>query len=159
MTAQNAISIVMPGEVLLQATQKLTELHQLLHPYLRALTPEERQGLIKMKEHTIPFVQKTVVYARTQPQFALPFLEPEELEKDVNAVAGLTPLFYLAEQLCSNLDDTMLLCGSEAYLMALGYYHSVKQAARMNVPAARAIYDDLQQRFPGKVHSKVPVEG
>ncbi len=157
MTAQNAFAIVLPAETLVEATRKLTELHQLLHPYLRALSVEERRGLVKMQEHTIPFVQKTVVYARTQPQFAPPFVELSELEKDVNAVAGLTPLFYLAEQLYSNLADTMLLCGSEAYLMALGYFHAVKQAAMMNVPDAAAIYQDLQQQFPGKVRKKVPV--
>jgi hypothetical protein len=150
MTAENAFSIVMPAETLIEAVQKLTELHQLLHPYLRSLTPEERQGLVRMEEETIPFVQKTVVYARTQPQFASPFAAPEELQKDVSAVAGLTPLFYLATQLCSSLDDTMLLCGSEAYSMALGYYHSVKRAATLNLPDAAVIYNDLQQWFPKK---------
>lgn len=82
-------------------------------------------------------------------------MELDELEKDVNAVAGLTPLFYLAAQLHSNLEDTMLLCGSEAYLMALGYYHSVKRAAGMDVPGAAAIYDDLRQRLHGRVPEQV----
>ncbi|HEY0612176.1 MAG TPA: hypothetical protein VGD35_21025 [Chitinophaga sp.] len=157
MTAENAFPIVMPAETLIEAVQKLTELYHLLHPYLRSLTPEERQGLVRMEEHTIPFIQKTVVYARTQPQFAPPFIALEELQKNVSAVAGLTPLFYLAEQLHNNLDDTMLLCGSEAYSMALGYYHSVKRAATLNVPDADVIYNDLQQWVPGRARSKAPV--
>lgn len=156
MTAENAFSIVMPAETLVQAAKKLTELHHLLYPYLRSLTTKERQGLIKMQEQAIPFVQKAVIYARTQPQYAPPFLEPDELEKDVNAVAGLTPLFYLAEQLYSSLDDTMLLCGSEAYSMAMSYYHAVKRAAEMNIPDAGAIYDDLHRRFPGNLRNKSP---
>ena len=157
MNAENAFAIVMPAETLIEAVQKLTELHQLLHPYLRSLTSEERRGLIRMGEETIPFVQRTVVHARTQPQFAPPFAAPEELQKDVSAVAGLTPLFYLTEQLCSCLDDTMLLCGSEAYSMALGYYHSVKRAATLNVPDADVIYNDLQQWLPGSALLKAPV--
>jgi hypothetical protein len=44
----------------------------------------------------------------------------------------------------------MMLAGSEAYIAALAYYNSVKQAAKMNVPGARAIYDDLSKRFPGR---------
>lgn len=157
MTAENAFPIVMPAETLIEAVRKLTELYQLLDPYLRPLTPEERQGLVRMGEHTVPFIQKTVVYARTQPQFASPFIALEKLQKDVSAVAGLTPLFYLAEQLYNNLDDTMLLYGSEAYSMALGYYHSVKRAATLNVPDADLIYKDLQQWLPGKAHCKAPV--
>lgn len=145
MTAENAFPIVMPAKTFIEAVQKLTELHQLLHPYLRSLPFEERQGLVSMKEETIPFVHKTVVYTRTQPQFASPFAAPEELQKDVNAVAGLTPLFYLAAQLCSSLDDTMLLCGSEAYSMIPGYYHSVNRAAALNLPDAAVIYNGLQQ--------------
>lgn len=157
MTAENAFPIVMPAETLVEAVQKLTELYHLLHPYLRALTPEERQGLVRMGDHTVPFFQKTVVYARTQPQFAPPFLALEELQKNVSAVAGLTPLFYLAEQLYNNLDDTMLLCGSEVCSMALGYYHSVKRAVTLNVPGANVIYNDLQQWLPGQALHKVPV--
>jgi hypothetical protein len=65
-------------------------------------------------------------------------------------------LFYLTEQLYNNLDDTMLLCGSEAYSMALGYYHSVKRAATLKVPDAAVIYNDLQQWFPGGVRRKAP---
>src|ERR1044072_5965785 len=157
MTAENAFPIVMPTEALLEAVQKLTDLYHLLHPYLCPLTPEERQGLVRMQEHTIPFIQKTVVYARSQPQFAPPFIALEELQKNVSTVAGLAPVFYLTEQLHNNLDDTMLLCGSEAYSMALGYYHSVKRAATLNVPDAAIIYNDLQQWFPGGVRSKAPL--
>jgi len=49
--------------------------------------------------------------------------------------------------LCDNLPDTEMLSGSEAYVAALTYYNSVKQAAKMNVPSAKAIYEDLRKRF------------
>ncbi len=39
------------------------------------------------------------------------------------------------------------MCGSEAYLGALAFYNSVKQAKRMNVPDADAVYTDLSVRF------------
>ena len=44
----------------------------------------------------------------------------------VNAVAGLTPLFYLAERLYSSLDDNMLLCGARPAQWRFGHYHAVK---------------------------------
>ncbi|POY37499.1 hypothetical protein C3K47_06970 [Solitalea longa] len=63
-------------------------------------------------------------------------------------------MFRLVEQLASNIDDMSLLCGSDAYVSSLGFYNSIKQAAKMNVPNAKPIYDELQKRFPGRPTAK-----
>lgn len=39
--------------------------------------------------------------------------------------------------------------GSEAYIASLTIYNTVKQATKLNVPGADAIYQDLRERFPG----------
>ena len=59
----------------------------------------------------------------------------------------LTPLFRLVMRLHDGLDDTTMEAGAESYANSLSYYNSVKQAAKMNVPGAKAIYDDLKKRF------------
>jgi hypothetical protein len=41
----------------------------------------------------------------------------------------------------------MLLTGSECYKPSLAYYNSVKQAAKMNILAAKEIYNELKKRF------------
>ena len=51
------------------------------------------------------------------------------------------------EQLNRTLDDTIMLSGSEAYVAALAYYNSVKRAAKINVPGALTIHEDLKKRF------------
>jgi len=43
-----------------------------------------------------------------------------------------------------------MLAGSEAYVAALSFYNSVKQAAKLNVPEAKTIYEDLKKRFAGQ---------
>jgi hypothetical protein len=45
------------------------------------------------------------------------------------------------------LDDTVMEAGGESYVNALSYYNSVKQVAKMNVPGAKSIHDDLKKRF------------
>jgi hypothetical protein len=62
----------------------------------------------------------------------------------------LMSLLQLAEPLCDNLRDTQMLAGSEAYTAALAYYNSVKQAAKMNVPNAKTIQEELGKRFKGQ---------
>ena len=158
MGTQNQISIVIPTDVLQQSLEHLQAAGKLLQPYLHALTGADRQGLAKMGDKTIPFVAKNLDYSRSNPQFTPAYLDVVELEKDLNVATGLTPLLRICEQITSNLDDTIMLSGSEAYVSSLAYYNTVKQAAKMNVPDAKPIFEDLQQRFPRQMKTKTPAE-
>lgn len=147
---ENKISIQIPPGDLQAAKVALEQAQQLLAPYVKALTPEQRKTIPKMSDGTEPFVQKVVEYASSAPQFMPPFVSKEEFDKDWQAVSGLLPLLRLCTQLEDTLSDTTMLAGSEAYISALSYYNSVKQAAKVNVPDAKAIYEDLRKRFEGQ---------
>jgi hypothetical protein len=121
-----------------------------LKPYLVALTPAERQELPKMSDGTAPFVQKTLEYAQTNAGFVPAYIDVKELKIDFDAVEALAQIFRPVEQLYFNLNDTMTLSGSEAYVASLAFYNSVKQAAKINVPGAKAIAEDLRIRFAGQ---------
>ena len=146
-TASNIVSVQLPPKDLAAVKQKLEELKALLDPHLVSLTPAERQMLPKMRDKTLPFVEKAMEYAQSRPNFTPPYLDVKELTIDVKAVEDLTQVYRDVEQLCRNLDDTIMLSGSEAYTASLTYYNSVKQAAKVNVPDAKAIYEDLRKRF------------
>jgi hypothetical protein len=47
------------------------------------------------------------------------------------------------------VEDTIMVAGSEAYHAALAVYHNVQTAAKQDIPGAKAIYEDLKNRFPG----------
>jgi len=139
MTVENRVSFVIPHEVKEAVLQKLTEVDVLLKPFLIALQSEERKVLPKMSDGSILFVSKTLSYIKTESQFVPAYFEDicEKLTNDLSS-------------------DTTLLSGSEAYVAALSYYNSVKNAAKMNVPGAKAIYDDLKKRFENKGPSTPP---
>ena len=143
----NKINFAIPEEAITQATQKLNEVAAILLPYLIALTPEERRTIPKMSDKTMPFVEKTIEYCETAPQFAPPYLDSKALVGDMKVTQQLTPLLRTAIALNDGLDDTVMEAGGESYVNALSYYNSVKQAAKMNVPGAKSIYDDLSKRF------------
>ena len=100
-----------------------------------------------MSDGTEPFVSKVLDYARSNPEFAPKFMKVEDLEMDFNAVKDLQAIYRPLLQLVQQLDDTILMSGSEAYVSALAYYNSVKIGAKMNIPGAKSIYDDLKKRF------------
>lgn len=147
MSTGNVISIQIPPEDLQAAEDALKLAASKLAPYLIALTPEERRTIPKMSDGSEPFVLKVMDYATADSKFAPPYMDVPEMKKDLDAVLQLKPLLNLATALQSNLDDTTMLAGSEAYVAALSYYNSVKMAAKMNVPGAKTIYEDLFKRF------------
>ena len=144
---ENLVSVQVPAQDLETAIEKLNDVKTILKPFLIALKAKERAGTIKMTEKSLPFVEKIVEYAQTHPQFKPSYMRLDELMIDLKAVEDLSILQREVNQLCENLDDTILLSGAEAFTEAMAYYNSVKQAARMNAPEAKEIHDDLKERF------------
>jgi hypothetical protein len=154
MSKENVVSIQIPENELNEIKTQVLALKEKLQGYLISLKPAERQGIAKMSDKTVPFVEKVTEYVQSHPEFVPPFMQTEEMMIDVKAYNDLIQIFREVEQLCTQLDDTVMLSGSEAYLAALAYYNSVKQAAKMNVPNAKSIYKDLKQRFDKKIDKK-----
>jgi len=144
---QNNVSIEFTEAELQSLRDHMAGMKAILDPHLKALTPQNRLKLPKMGDGTLPFVEKGIEYAKSNGKFLPPYVDIVELEKDWTAFKSLTPLSRDLKQLESNLSDTMMMAGSEAYVGVLGYYNAVKHGKRMNVPDANVIFDDLSQRF------------
>ena len=159
---ENKINFIIPEEVIAEVTRKLSEVTASLQPYLIALTPEERRTIPKMSDKTLPFVEKTLEYCETAPQFAPPYMDREALAGDLKVTQQLNPVFRTIKAMYDGLDDTVMEAGGEGYINALNYYNSVKQAAKMNVPGAKSIYEDLSKRFekakPANGNTPPPVD-
>lgn len=150
MSNENIVSIQLPEKDLQKVLESLKTINEVLSPYLLALTPQERQNLPKMSDKTFPFVEKSLEYCKSNPEFAPAYMNIEELSIDLKAVEDLTQIYRIVEQLSEGLNDTIMLSGSEAYTSALTYYNSIKQATKINVPKAKAIFEDLKKRFEGQ---------
>lgn len=58
----------------------------------------------------------------------------------------------------NQLDDTLLVLGSDIYDSCVAYYRNVKLLAQQNVPGAKAVYDDLSDQFATRSVSKSEVK-
>jgi len=144
-----------PTEVLTQATAKMNEVYEILKPYLLTLSPDERHSLLKKGDKSSNFVDKALEFSRTNPEFLPSYVTRSDFEIDAADSNNLLGIVTLATQLCNGLDDTMMVAGSEALYAALAYYNSVRQAAALNVPGAKAIYEELKKRFISKSRTAV----
>ena len=151
----NKINFSIPEELIADVTSKLVNIVNQLKPYLIALTPTERQELPKMGDGTLPFVQKCLGYCKSNPEFAPAFINFEALVADMKVYEQLLPVYRMVLQLENKLNDTSMEAGAESYISALGYYNSVKMAAKSDAPGAKAIYEDLKKRF-AKEKAAVP---
>ncbi len=158
MSQENNISIKISPEDVAAVQNALQTIETTLRPYLIALTSEERRQLAKVSDKTMPFVEKALDYARVNPQFGPAYLDVNELKVDVDAVYSLTQILRPIEQLNEGLNDTIMMAGSEAYTGALAYYNSVKQAAKINVPGAKSVHEDLSKRFISNGTRRVKIE-
>lgn len=136
-----------PDEVIKEASDFLNNAARVLKPYLVALSSAERMSLPKMSDKTQPFVEKTIAYSKNYPQFAPSYMDTKALDANHKTYDQLRPLFRVVKQLSDGLDDTTMEAGAACYANALNYYNSVKHAARIDVPGAKAIHDDLRKRF------------
>lgn len=154
MSNSNQISILLPVEKMEEAKQLYSQANAIIAPYLVSLTNDQKAGLPKMGERSIPFVTKGAEYLSIPTTPAPPYIEPAELNVDLNAYETLRQIRQVVAPTLEMLDDTMLLCGSEAYVAVLAFYNYLKGAAKMNVPGAKTIYEDLSSRFPGRTAKK-----
>jgi hypothetical protein len=155
----NRISVALPEEVITQVKQKISEINTLMKPYLASLTKEERESLPKMADKTLAFVTKVVEYVKSNPKYILTdFMDAAELKKDYDLYQDVLPLLALVNQVGKSFQDTTMLAGHEAYVAALPYYKNVKIYSDNGDATARAIYDDLKKRFPGRKTGKTKSE-
>lgn len=154
MSTKNQISVEIPATVIAEVNQKLQDCKTLLAPYLQGLTIDDRETLFKMGDKTVATVQKVKSYMETNPEFAPDYMDKIEFLRDEAVVTGLNPLGNLANQLASDIGDTVMLAGSEALKASMFYYGSTKEAASKGVATAKPIYEDLSQRFVRKANKK-----
>jgi hypothetical protein len=137
-----------PAEILSELQRVAEQLRRDIEPYVTPLTPSERQTVPKMGEKTFSFVEKSFELAKLNPDLCPPYLDMNAFTEDFRDARGLLPLLVTLSQVVENIEDTQLLAGSEAYLAALTFYNSVKQAASQDVSGAKAVYEELKKRFP-----------
>jgi hypothetical protein len=138
-----------PASIVKQVHDQIEAVKTALAPYMLALTPQERQNILKMGDKSLAFVGKTHDYAGDNPTLVPSFLDMDEFDKDFSDAHRLWRLLTATRQLEEMVEDTIMVAGSEAYHAALAVYHNIQAAAKQDIPGAKAIYEDLKTRFPG----------
>lgn len=143
------ISIELKENVVQEILQLIQQIEAKL-TFLINLTPEERHALPKMGDKSVSFVQKALELAQQYPTLVPPYMDVDELRRDFKLAENLRTIFNALSVLYEKISDTYLAAGSEAYLAALSFYNSAKQAAKQNIPGTDYVVNELGKRFERK---------
>jgi hypothetical protein len=139
MSQKNLISAEINTEQSAAAVSKIEELSALLtHALTISLTANERNGMLKMGDKTLAFIQKALEYAQQSPSLIPMFLNLAEAQKDYKLAAGLYVIQQKLGALLRAVEDAGMVAGGEAYDAALNFYNSLK-GARANVTGTQVI--------------------
>jgi len=136
-----------PAKILRDAQIKLDEVLCLLKPYLVALTQGEREALIKIESESINFLEVSHGIAAENPALFPTFMKMAAFREEFSTAHELWLFISKINQLKEDISDTGMLAGNYALETALAFYHTVKIAARHDIPGARIIYEELKPAF------------
>jgi hypothetical protein len=124
-------------------------------PFLIDLSPEERRSLLRMGDKSRGFVAQALEVATLNPDILPRSFDVDEMRKDVELLAALSPVMASLSQLSELVEDTHMAVGSEAYASALLVYQYARAAGKG--AALDGALDALGQRVARK--SKAPAGG
>ena len=145
----NRLNTVMPEADIAEVKKSIKDIYGKM-PFLIGLTTDERVTLPKISENNKVFVGDSINALANNAPMLPAYLNVADIKTDLTLYEQLDELEMLAMQLVEKIQDTRMLCGSEAYVSSLAAYRLFEAAAAAGIPGADSIYDALKQRFAGQ---------
>jgi hypothetical protein len=123
-------------------------------PFLIELTPDERRTILRTGDRSRGFVSQALEVASQNADILPRSFDVEEMHKDVELLAALSPIMAALAQLNELVEDTHMEVGSEAYAAALAVYQYARVAGKG--AALDGALDSLGQRFARRSRSAAP---
>lgn len=117
--------------------------------FVISMTAAQRRKCLKLGDKTIGFADKTLNYASSNSDLVPSYLDMNQYNKVYQLSKNLHELLRELKPLVQDIEDTAMQAGVETLSSSMVFYTAVKVASKQGVPAAKAIYEDLQKRFPG----------
>ncbi len=149
MSEENEMSIEITDPNMVLILGHIASVKSMLPSTLLNLTPGKRKSMLKMGDKTIAFCSKALEFATLNPNLRPPYVDLVEFKKDLDAVIAMQTILRSMLEITSKLDDSILICGKDAYIAALSIYKMVKDGALRNVSGAKIAETELSKRFPG----------
>ncbi len=147
MAIPNRISAVVTDEQLVQFKTALETAAAQLP--LIDLTPEERDKLVHLKDRNYGFVKNARLLVAKKSDFLPGEFKVDEFQKDAVLFDRMFEVRQLTLAFLQRIEDTLSLCGNEAYAAALLVYASANLAG-VKTDGIDPYVDEMARRFARK---------
>jgi len=141
---------VFPEDEQAATAADLTSIENRLMPRLSHVEAVDKKRMTRLGTGSFGWVNLCFGYGSRNPQFKQGFLDMAAWERDLDAIAYLTPLKQRVDKLAAALQDTLILLGFQAYEAARMFHAALKSAVASRQPGAAAIYADLARHYDNR---------
>jgi len=127
--SQNLVDIDLTADALTAIDEALSSLEASLTP-LVALTPDQRQGLVKMGDKSEAFCRQAGHVFSENPGILPASFDASSYQRDIAALDSLRPRILRLSKLYQRAQDTEMALGSDLMTNALQGYAFLKVAGR-----------------------------
>ena len=113
------------------------------------LTAKERKGNIKLGDKNFSFTTQAYDHSILNPDIPPRFIDLANLKGFLEAVESMQTISRLMTVVTTQLEDTILLVGGEAFSSALSIYKAFKDAASKGVSGAQKAKEEMEKSYPG----------
>lgn len=140
----NRISASVDDETIGDIQAGLSSIRERL-PFLLNFLEDNRPYLLEINEHLLPFMERSLEDAHQHPNLVPPFLDLEELARDLQLYRQLLRLLEPIQEMTSMLHDTAMAAGSDAFETALVFYKRVRMGAQLGDKEAEKVLEEYNE--------------
>jgi hypothetical protein len=145
--AEDNVNFELSEDQQTQLDQAFETVRSILTPFQVVLSDALRKTTPRMADSTLAFVEKSIGFAFSHPQFKPGYVDADAMKRDLIGYNLSNRYLAQAAEISRMLEDIAILSGSEAYLASLSFYRNLKVQVRDNQPGAKVVFDELKARF------------
>lgn len=146
MAQQNLILYALSSEEKTAIDSALTTLETTTKSFVVALTPKQKNGLLKPGDNFSPLIDKAAKVLDEFPQLLPGTFDTGEFRKDLQLRSDLSAFRNRLIALAESIDNTLYAVNSDCYVQTLKTYGFV-EASKENVPGINQIAAEMEAFF------------
>jgi hypothetical protein len=143
--SQNLISASLSATEAAEVLQSLAAVKTKM-PFLSTLQKTDVNGLFKVGNAYLPFIDKIYQVVTTHPEILPAIFDKEEFLRDYELFNTMRPIFNQTNELAEGIQKTYTALGSDILVAGLEVYASVKQN-KDKVPGLSVMNDEMAVFF------------
>jgi hypothetical protein len=138
------VNQAVPDALIEKMERLFAEIREILEEHAAHLKALDRKRLLGVGIKTQGFIKRIQAIAKFNPQFIPYYLSPEKLREDYDYYTKFLSLYEGSKQINELLWNITILSGHVTKTDSLGYYATLREAAKRGIDPAETLYKEME---------------